>query len=1024
MDHHQDYLAGLHGVHSTGMSVADAEAEAKRRRVMRACDVCRRKKIRCEGPMTSNAKSKCAHCQEYSLDCTYVEAAKRRGPPKGFVDALEQRCSRLENIILQLRPDIDIAAYAGPVLDRDDFDQAAYAAELRDLRIPVLPLVKPLQSHVSSASPAGPSTSSTPPTGATASVSILGPQPWRAFEQAEPGSPTVEETSLLMTDSMSQLHVSEGTSRFYGRASGKQLFDAVTHKRASIAGGAADQSSHFLVRLAQNRRPAYWQPRPWEQDLTAEGLRPLDHSVWPEPKLAERLIDAYFQHVNVHTPLLNNVIFRKQYASRLYDSHHEFAQVCLLVFANGARFVDDERVYWTPGDSACPPDVSIDESGDAAAPREQSAGWRYFLASLRMGRVYLAGPTLWSLQNAVLSCTMLRGNAEQHYPWFLAGSALRSAQEVGVHVRTTMVKGHRVERALFNRAFWCLYHMDRVNCAAIGRGMAISDTDFDTEYPVAVDDEFWETGNPETDFKQPEAAGMAMVTPFIQLLKLDHVLGAALRTIYAVKQTPDSQPDSVPNRAVVAELDSALTAWQDGLPDGLRWDPDRADVTMLLQSAICQSHYYYIQILIHRTFIPTPLPPTDADSVSAPSLAICLHAARSICNILRIVMARRTKAGIPRGTRAHIDLIVAVVTAVVIILANLFAGRQDGEDRARSLRDIQDVIEGFGDLEITHRQVGKMGDLIRQLGRDAEKEVERASASEGPNRRRPRADNVEGDVSTDRGVDRRLSGTAMPNPARMQSRSAAPGGAALAGNAGCVFAYQASPASADFGALGGHGDDAAPVTGGLPSSGVPPSEAGGVSLSIDAHASTPQPFDAHPLFAPAAADMAAMTGGPGSSAFHSMMLGLMSGHEFRPPDALATSLFGTPHAGAPQPASPFPPLDGYTPSASATGPFGPGPKHAYGAATLMPFLGHAGVAGASTFAAHGPPHAAMAPPTSLLGQFSQPAYTSPGGPRGSQRAAGGAPDGAEPTAPPFAPSNSGPYTVPGQAWSPPAWWMQ
>ncbi|TYJ55380.1 hypothetical protein B9479_003883 [Cryptococcus floricola] len=32
-----------------------AEAEAKKRRIQRACDVCRRKKIKCEGPMQSGS---------------------------------------------------------------------------------------------------------------------------------------------------------------------------------------------------------------------------------------------------------------------------------------------------------------------------------------------------------------------------------------------------------------------------------------------------------------------------------------------------------------------------------------------------------------------------------------------------------------------------------------------------------------------------------------------------------------------------------------------------------------------------------------------------------------------------------------------------------------------------------------------------------------------------------------------------------------------------------------------------------
>ena len=47
--------------------------------------------------------AECSHCEEYNLDCTFVEAAKRRGPPKGYMESLEQRCGRLERIMQQVR---------------------------------------------------------------------------------------------------------------------------------------------------------------------------------------------------------------------------------------------------------------------------------------------------------------------------------------------------------------------------------------------------------------------------------------------------------------------------------------------------------------------------------------------------------------------------------------------------------------------------------------------------------------------------------------------------------------------------------------------------------------------------------------------------------------------------------------------------------------------------------------------------------------------------------------------------------
>ncbi|KIM33292.1 hypothetical protein M408DRAFT_36178, partial [Serendipita vermifera MAFF 305830] len=52
----------------------DDSQRSKKRKIQRACDVCRRKKIRCDGPTMTSGK--CTNCITYSYDCTYVEIAK------------------------------------------------------------------------------------------------------------------------------------------------------------------------------------------------------------------------------------------------------------------------------------------------------------------------------------------------------------------------------------------------------------------------------------------------------------------------------------------------------------------------------------------------------------------------------------------------------------------------------------------------------------------------------------------------------------------------------------------------------------------------------------------------------------------------------------------------------------------------------------------------------------------------------------------------------------------------------------
>ncbi|KAH6687384.1 transcriptional activator Mut3p [Plectosphaerella plurivora] len=75
----------------------------KRRRVTRACDECRRKKIKCDG------KQPCTHCAVYSYECTYDKPSnRRRNPAPQYLEALESRLQRAESLLRQFMPDVDL----------------------------------------------------------------------------------------------------------------------------------------------------------------------------------------------------------------------------------------------------------------------------------------------------------------------------------------------------------------------------------------------------------------------------------------------------------------------------------------------------------------------------------------------------------------------------------------------------------------------------------------------------------------------------------------------------------------------------------------------------------------------------------------------------------------------------------------------------------------------------------------------------------------------------------------------------
>ncbi|EIN14455.1 hypothetical protein PUNSTDRAFT_49242 [Punctularia strigosozonata HHB-11173 SS5] len=67
-----------------------------RRRSSKACDQCRKSKCKCE---RSSANEPCKNCVMLNTPCTFLGPSRKRGPPKGYIDAIEARLHQTEALI-------------------------------------------------------------------------------------------------------------------------------------------------------------------------------------------------------------------------------------------------------------------------------------------------------------------------------------------------------------------------------------------------------------------------------------------------------------------------------------------------------------------------------------------------------------------------------------------------------------------------------------------------------------------------------------------------------------------------------------------------------------------------------------------------------------------------------------------------------------------------------------------------------------------------------------------------------------
>ncbi|KAI0260433.1 fungal-specific transcription factor domain-containing protein [Gloeopeniophorella convolvens] len=642
---------------------SNAIRSAKKRRVQRACDVCRRKKIRCDG-VGQTPGSKCTNCHTYSFECTYEEAAKKRGPPKGYVESLESRLEKMEGLLQRLCPDADFSQELGAPVDRQAF--------MRD---------SSLQSSHNT-----PGTASYRPRSPLCGRTLTGPLNEAEDPDLDPSDDDLNAGYRLqiLEDTFSDLHVSY---RFFGKSSGVNLVQTALDLKSEYNSTEPDPHNHMA-----NRRREFWTQHSWER---AAFRSDPSHYAFPEPDLIRHLVDLYFLRINLFLPLLHRQTFERNIREGLHERDEAFGSVLLCVCACASRYSVDPRVL-------------LEDS-----KAWHSSGWKWF-AQVQMLRRSLVGPTsLHDVQMYALACLFLQGCSAPQSCWTMIGIGLRLAQDVGAHRKKVYGNKPSFEDEQWRRAFWVLVVLDRLMSASLGRPCAIQEEDFDVDLPMDVDDEFWQCeGDQEPTFKQPQGKP-SLLSYFNCFIKLNQILAFALRTIYSINKSKIllGFVGQQWEQHIVAELDSALNKWIDTVPSHLKWDTTGheydEDRTWFLQSASLYSHYYHLQILVHRPFIPSPRKPSP---LSFPSLAICTNAARSCAHV--VDLQRRLA---PEYPSSHFQL--PAFTAGIVLLLNIWGVKRSGLtiDPVKEMEDVHKCMGVLKAAEGRWHAAGRLWDVLYEL---------------------------------------------------------------------------------------------------------------------------------------------------------------------------------------------------------------------------------------------------------------------------------------------------------------------
>jgi hypothetical protein len=320
--------------------------------------------------------------------------------------------------------------------------------------------------------------------------------------------------------------------------------------------------------------------------------------------------------------------------------------------------------------------------------------------------------------------------------------------------------------------------------ASFGRPCAIQEEDFDVDLPTEIDDEYWENElEPEQAFKQP-VGKPSVLSYFVSIIKLIQILAVALRTIYSINKSKIFLGFVGPHweQQIVAELDSALNEWVDSVPGHLKWDTtgqNFKELKWFLQSASLYSHYYHLQILVHRPFIPSPRKPSP---LSFPSLAICTNAARSCAHVVDL---QRRRA--PQYPSSHFQL--PAFTAGIVLLLSIWGAKRSGSvtNPVREMEDVHKCMAVLQGAEGRWHAAGRLWDVLYELASVGDLPLPIPSPS--AKRERDSDSPISLQSNTNANTSR---GPAPPPPqAQPQRLSLSPGASSLgAGSSGTPFVDQ------------------------------------------------------------------------------------------------------------------------------------------------------------------------------------------------------------------------------------------
>ncbi|KAI8657583.1 Zn(2)-C6 fungal-type domain-containing protein [Fusarium keratoplasticum] len=687
----------------------DDSNDPKRRRIARACDMCRKKKIKCDGKMPA-----CTHCINYKTECVFTQVEKKRAPPKGakYIEGLENRLNRMEHLLR-----------LSGLLDEEDGDLGALEKKLMERN------QKSRQASMATASsPASPSQTASVPsaidgTGSTPQSSLTSPNPIVREDKRKSVTPAPddanpedqEEVEALSEMMCSLVTNTYGETRYIGSSSGFSIFSPKGISWVNSKTGDNSFQRTISDVSVDDHKWTNWKPEVFGDLFQRPVFRPL-----PSKPEALSLLKDFFENFNCIFPLFHQPTFmhlvERQYSSDPYQGSGWWASLnCAFAIAHRLRVMSN-----------------------LVPQEEDDKAWGYLKNALGVfPELTMRNTDLLSVQALLGMALFMQGTPNPQPTFLLIAAAMRLAHSIGLHKRGTGFNLNPVEIEQRKRVFWIAYMLDKDLCLRAGRPPAQDDDDMNVELPDA---------DPEDNIGNiPLADGKGKMNLFRVMCEFATIESEVYKRLYSVQATKQSDGELL---NTIGELDQKLEDWKDRIPIDYRPEHEikASHTPLILHVVMVHLTYYNCLTTIHRMSVhhgywtsrlsnyaiqglnAKPLNPRVFSSA-----ALCTAAARASVSLLKYV---------PQGDFSCVWLILYFpVSALVTLFGNILQNPLD--PRAKSDTRLMNMVVTFLSMlgqEAEQGGVHRMLGICSEFERIAKAVIEKAEKEQSSRRKRKNQD--------------------------------------------------------------------------------------------------------------------------------------------------------------------------------------------------------------------------------------------------------------------------------------------